>query len=308
MPIPIPEALDESAALARTKEMQVRRLPRYLAASALAGAFVGVAVVLLASAAGPFLAANAPSTKLVQGAVFGMALTLVVFAGAELFTGNVMYMLQGLSAGAIGFRGLMAVWVASLVGNLIGSIGFAAMVNAGGTLATGASAGKLGPGEALIAGAVASNNLATGTQLFWRSVLCNALVCLGLWMAGRTRSDAAKLVVLWWALLAFIASGFEHSVANMTLFGLGIFQGHAAWGDLWRNLAWTVPGNIVGGGLLVGLAYAWVGRAARPVTVAPQAIPEPVIDAPLGRLLQTGNGKGSLGGQEPEPAHAPVVR
>ncbi|MBW3610308.1 MAG: formate/nitrite transporter family protein [Actinobacteria bacterium] len=307
MPIPIPAALDESAALARTKAMQVRRLPRYLAASVLAGAFVGVAVVLLASVAGPFVAASAPSAKLVQGAVFGVALTLVVFAGAELFTGNVMYMLQGLSARTIGFGGLMAVWVASLVGNLIGSIGFAAMVHAGGTMTTGASAGKIGPGEALIAGAVEAKNMATGTQLFWRSVLCNALVCLALWMAGRTRSDAAKLVVLWWALLAFIASGFEHSVANMTLFGLGIFQGHAAWGDLWRNLAWTVPGNIVGGGVLVGLAYAWVGRADRPVTVAPEPIPEPAIDAPLGRLLQRGNGQGSPDGQGPEPAQAPAI-
>ncbi len=286
MPIPIPDALEECAALARTKSVQVRRLPRYMAASALAGAFVGVAVVLLASVAGPFAAAGAPAAKLVQGAVFGVALTLVVFAGAELFTGNVMFMLQGLTARAVGLGGLMAVWVASLVGNLVGSIGFAAMVNAGGTLATGAPPGRMGAGEALIAGAVTAKNSATGPQLFWRSVLCNALVCLALWMAGRTRSDAAKLVVLWWGLLAFIASGFEHSVANMTVFGLAIFQDHAAWGDLWRNLAWTVPGNIVGGGVLVGLAYAWVGRPARPVTVAPEPIPEPAIDAPLARRLQ----------------------
>jgi nitrite transporter NirC len=244
------------------------------------------------------VAAKAPSAKLVQGAVFGIALTLVVFAGAELFTGNVMYMLQGLTAKTIGLGGLTAVWVASLIGNLVGSIGFAAMVNAGGTLGTGGAPGGMGPGEALIAGAVQGKNAATGTQLFWRSVLCNALVCLALWMAGRTRSDAAKLVVLWWALLAFIASGFEHSVANMTVFGIGIFQGHAAWGDLWRNLAWTVPGNIVGGGILVGLAYAWVGRPARPVTIAPEPIPEPAIDAPLGRLLENG---------APSPVKAPAL-
>lgn len=300
MPIPIPEALDESAALSRTKAMQVKRLPRYMASSALAGAFVGIAVVLLASVGGPFAAAGAPAAKLVQGAVFGVALTLVVFAGAELFTGNVMYMLQGLTARAVGIGGLLAVWCASLVGNLVGSIGFAAMVNAGGTLGAGAAPGKMGAGEALIAGAVTAKNAATGPQLFWRSVLCNALVCLALWMAGRTRSDTAKLVVLWWALLAFIASGFEHSVANMTVFGLGIFQGNAAWGDLWRNLAWTVPGNIVGGGILVGLAYAWVGRPAAPVTVAPEPIPEPAIDAPLAAAMAA-----SVSGEGATPALAP---
>jgi nitrite transporter len=157
------------------------------------------------------------------------------------------------------------------------------MVRGGGSL--GGADGQPGPAEALVAAVVKAKNSATGPQLFWRSVLCNALVCLALWMAGRTRSDAAKLVVLWWALLAFISSGFEHSVANMTVFGLGIFQDSASWSDLWRNLAYTVPGNIVGGGVLVGLCYAWIGAPASPVTAAPEPIPEPSIDAPLGELV-----------------------
>ena len=286
MPIPIPDALEESANLARTKAVQVRRLPRYAVASALAGAYVGVAVVVLVSVAAPLAAAGSSATRLVQAAVFGVALTLVVFAGAELFTGNVMYMLQGLQARTVRTVDLVVVWVASLLGNLVGSIGFAAMVNAGGTLAGGANGGKPGPGEALVASIVDAKNSATGTQLFWRSVLCNMLVCLALWMAGRTKSDAAKLVVLWWALLAFIASGFEHSVANMTTFGLGVFGGSASWSDLWRNLAFTVPGNVVGGGLLVGLVYGWVGRPEHPVTIAPEPIPEPAVDAPLADLVE----------------------
>ena len=95
-------------------------------------------------------------------------------------------------------------------------------------------------------------------------MLCNVLVCLALWMAARTTSDGAKLVVLWWALLAFIASGFEHSIANVTTFALAGLDGTIGWGALVRNLAWTVPGNIVGGGVVVGLGYAWLGgRKAR---------------------------------------------
>jgi nitrite transporter NirC len=285
LPIPIPEALSESADLARTKAHQVRLMPRYLASSALAGGYVGVAVVLLASVAGPLASASSPLSKLVQGAVFGVALTLVVFAGAELFTGNVMYMLQGLMARSVRTKEVVAVWVASLVGNLVGSIGFAALVHAGGTMALGGRPGATGPGEALVTSVVRIKNEATGSQLFWRSVLCNLLVCLALWMAGRTRSDTAKLVVLWWGLLAFVASGFEHSVANMTIFGLGIFQGVADWADLARNLSWTVPGNVVGGGILVGLAYAWIGKPARPVTAAPEPIPEPMVDAALAAEL-----------------------
>lgn len=297
MPIPISEALDETAAVAGAMAARVRRLPRYLVSSALAGAFVGVAVVLMASVAGPFTAANSPASKLVQGLVFGIALTLIVFAGAELSTGNAMFMLQGLAAGAVGMGGLLRVWVASLVGNLVGSVGFAAIVNAGGTLSApaGSPPGKLGAGEALIAAAVTAKKAATGPQLFWRSVLCNALVCLALWMATRTRSDAAKLIVLWWALLAFVASGFEHSVANMTVFSIAVFQDHATWTDLWRNLAWTVPGNIVGGGVLVGLAYAWVGRAPSPVTAPADAIPEPAVEA-LPAVLQPAGTNGSSTG------------
>src|SRR5437867_4209445 len=272
MPIPISEAVTESADLARIKAKQVFNLPRYLMISALAGAFVGVAVVLLLSTAGPLAAAASPATKLVSGAVFGIALTLVVFAGAELFTGNVMFMLQGLAMGTVNLAELMAVWVASLVDNLIGSIGFAWLVNAGGTLSVAPAPGKPGPGAAMVASLVKAKDAATGPQLFWRSVLCNMLVCLALWMAARTRDDAAKLVVLWWALLAFIASGFEHSIANMTLFSLAVFEGSAHWVDLVRNLVWTVPGNVVGGGLLVGLGYAWIGQPARAQAPAAAAV------------------------------------
>src|SRR2546421_4195896 len=253
MPIPVATAVEEMSGQAQAKAAEVRDLPRYMWSSALAGAFVGVAVVLLLSVAAPLVTAGSPMAKLVQGLVFGVALTLVVFAGAELFTGNAMVMLQGLLTRKVSFSELVAVWIASLVGDLAGAIGFAALVYGGGALATG-------PAAKLITSVIKSKNLLTGPPLFWRSVLCNMLVCLALWMAARTRSDAAKLVVLWWALLAFVASGFEHSVANMTVFALGALQGTSSWADLARNLVWTVPGNIVGGGLVIGLGYAWLAR------------------------------------------------
>lgn len=262
MPIPVTEALADSEDAAATKAAQATDLPRYLVSSALAGAYVGVAVVLLLSIGGPLVAAGSGFAKLAQGAVFGIALTLVVFAGAELFTGNVMVMLQGLMARRIRPVQLLGVWVASLAGNLAGAIAFAWLVHAGGTLDAGAAPAKAGPARALLQSILDNKVAASGGQLFARAVLCNMLVCLALWMAMRTRSDGAKLSVLWWALLAFIASGFEHSIANMTLFALGALDGQVAWSELLRNLAWTVPGNIVGGGVLVGVAYGWLGRPA----------------------------------------------
>ena len=134
MPIPISEALDDTAAAASAKAAAVSDLPRYLASSALAGVYVGMAVVLLVSVSAPLVAAGSGAARLVQGAVFGLALTLVVFAGAELFTGNVMVMLQGWWRGVTGRQRVAAVAVASLVGNLVGSLLLAAVVHAGGTL------------------------------------------------------------------------------------------------------------------------------------------------------------------------------
>ena len=293
MPISIPAGLDDAGRSAAAKAQAVRSLPRYLVSASLAGAYVGVAVVLLISVSSPLFADESPMTRLVQGAVFGVALVLVVFAGAELFTGNAMTMLQGVRARTVQRRDLAAVWAASLFGNLAGSLAFAAVVNAGGTL-------DGGPGEALVEAMVTAKNVAAGPQLFWRAVLCNLLVCLALWMAGRVQGDVAKVLVIWFALLAFIGSGFEHSVANMTIFGLGIFEGHATAADLFRNLAWTVPGNVLGGGLLVGVTYSWLGspgRTAVPADPAP-ASPAPAGPAPAG----AGAGAGATG--QPEPALA----
>ena len=276
MPVPVPEALDDHASLAVAKAAQSRDLPRYLWTSALVGAYVGLAVVLLVSVSAPLVAAANPAARLVQGAVFGLALTLVVFAGAELFTGNAMVMLQGWWRRTTSAADLGRVWAASLLGNVVGSLLLAAAVHAGGTLT--------GPGTSMLATVTAAKHAATGPQLLWRAVLCNALVCLALWMAARTRSDGAKLAVLWWALLAFIASGFEHSVANVTVFGLAALDGSIGWDALARNLAWTVPGNVLGGGLVVGLGYAWVaGR--RPAAVAALATaPDGEADAPAPAL------------------------
>jgi nitrite transporter NirC len=283
VPIPIPEALAESADLARAKAAGVVRLPRFLVGAMLAGAYIGIGIVVLAACAGPFVAAGSPATKLVSGAVFGIALTLVVLAGAELFTGNVMIMLQGVIARTVGPAELALVWVATLAGNLGGSLVFAWMVDKGGTLYARTAAGAPGPAGALIDAAVKAKNAATGPQLFWRAVLCNLLVCLAVWMAARTRNDAAKAIVIWWCLLAFIVAGFEHSIANMTVFGLAIFVHHATFGDLFRNLLWTVPGNVVGGGLLV--AYnVMAGRPADAAAPVGEAV-EPAEAVELRQVL-----------------------
>ena len=276
MPIPIDEAVAEQAALAGSKAVAARNVPKYLFSSALAGAFVGVGIVLMAATAGPLAAANSPAVKLVAASVFGVALTLVIMAGSELFTGLNMTMIQGFVAGTVNAVEVLFVWISSLVGNLMGALAFAWLINAGGTLSARTPAGKLGPGEAFIESLVKAKNATPGAQLFWRALACNMLVCLAVWMAARTRNDAAKVMLIWWCLLAFIAVGLEHSIANMTVYGVAIYHHAAGYSDLLRNLVWTVPGNIVGGGLVIGLGYAWIaGRA--PALTAEASEPAPLV-------------------------------
>lgn len=270
MPIPVSEALDLQADVADGKIEDLRRPGRYLVSSMLAGAFIGVGVVLLLSATGPLNAASSPWTKTVQGLVFGIALTAVVFAGAELSTGNMMTMVQGALVRRRGAGAAAAVIVVSFVGNLLGSLVFAWLVHEGGVLSVGGSAGHPGPGAALLASLVKAKTAESASALFFRGVLCNFLVCLAVWMAARTKSDGAKLALIFWCLLAFVSSGFEHVVANMTTYTLGLLDGvpGATIGAFGRNLLFVGLGNLVGGGLLVGAAYVLLGTRSR-VTAPP---------------------------------------
>ena len=282
MPGTVAEAAAETAAQAQAKAAAALRPAGYLRSSVLAGVYVGIAVVLLVSVSAPLAAAGSPMTRLVQGAVFGVALTLVVFAGAELFTGNVMVMAHGISRRTTGWRSVGTVGAISLAGNALGSLALAGAVHLSGVLSAGPQSTGSSPAVALLDTMVHGKMAATGPQLFWRAVLCNALVCLAVWMATRAATDGAKLMVLWWGLLAFIGSGFEHSVANMTTFSLAALEGVAGWSDLAGNLVWTIPGNVVGG-LLVAAAYAaGTGRttSATPATSSPQPVGELTVPGP----------------------------
>ncbi len=103
--------------------------------------------------------------------------------------------------------------------------------------------------------------------LFFKGVLCNWLVCLAIWMAIRVEG-AAKFIAIWWCLLAFIASGYEHSVANMTLLALSWFGHHSeayTLSGIGHNLLWVTLGNTLSGAVFMGLGYWYATpRAQRP--------------------------------------------
>ncbi len=249
----ISQTVDLEADAAVHKLDLLRQPGLFLVRAMLAGAYIGIGVLIMVTAGGPLVQAGSPWAPLVNGLVFGIALSIVVVAGGELATSAMMILTQGVIAGSVrpgrAALGLGAV----LVGNLLGAVAFAALLHLSGVLAPGTAAGST------LAAMIEHKAAATTGQLFVRGILCNLMVCLAIWCAGRLQSEGARLVMIFACVLVFITSGFEHVVANMTTFSVGLFGGlpHATVGEFARNVAAVGLGNLVGGALLVGAAYAY---------------------------------------------------
>lgn len=223
----------------------------YLILSALAGVYLGFGITLIFSVGAPFAAEGAAAQKLVMGVALGIALTLVIFAGSELFTGNNMVCAIGALDGAISWGAVSRIWTVSLVGNLIGSLRLAWLVAQSGVLSRS-------PQVDLLMKVATTKVTLSGWELVVRGILCNWLVCLAVWTAGRTINDVAKLVLIFWCLLAFVGSGFEHSIAKQSLLGMALFLPHpdpVTWTSFLWNQIYVVVGNVIGGSVFVSGLY-----------------------------------------------------
>ena len=235
----------------------------------LAGAFIAFAAEGSNMAAFNLLAE--PATyglgKALAGAIFGTGLMLVVLAGGELFTGNTL-ILAAVCDKKVKINRMLRNWLIVYLGNLIGSLFIAYMMVHSGLLASGGD--MLGAMTVKIA--AYKVNL-TFMQGFYLGIMCNWLVCLAVWIASGAETMAGKILAIFFPIWLFITSGFEHSVANMYYIPAGIMAkaneaypalanlsaealSHLTWGGFFiNNLLPVTLGNIVGGGLFVGLAY-----------------------------------------------------
>jgi formate/nitrite transporter len=218
----------------------------------LAGAFIGFgALFFLVTMTGAADAGFGPS-RLLGGAAFSLGLILVVVGGAELFTGNTLIVMARM-AGHISTAALLRNWLVVYPANLVGALGLVALVWAAGTLeladgAVGATAARVAEAKFAL----------TPLEVFARGILCNALVCLAIWLTFAADSAGSKILCILWPITAFVALGFEHSVANMALLPLGLIAGAAGTvADVVVNLVFSTLGNIVGGAGGVALTY-WV--------------------------------------------------
>lgn len=255
----IPEALTAQAENGRHKARGMDSPGRFTVSGMLAGAYIGVGVVLMVTAAGPLMATGSGWGKLVSGLVFGVALTIVVVAGGELVTSAMMTLPQAALMGAVTPGRAAAAMLWTFAANLVGSMMFAALIVGSGVLHSNAAAGGM------IADMLAAKAHETPAELIIRGMLCNMLVCVAVWMTVRLRSETARILVVFAAILAFITSGFEHVVANMTTFTIGLLTGDpsATVPMFALNLLCVGLGNLIGGGLVIGAGYWLVGGSPR---------------------------------------------
>lgn len=244
----------EVSALVRksgVKKAGLPLLPQMMLAI-LGGAFIGLgALYYVVVRSDPTLGFAA--RQVLGGGVFCLGLIMVVVAGAELFTGNNL-LVMARAQGLISTGQVLRNWTIVLIGNLVGATGLAVLVY----LAGHATLNDGQVGQAYLAIAAGKASLTFWTA-FFKGVLCNALVCLAIWMSMAGRGVIDKVVVLLFPISAFIAAGFEHSVANLYFFSLALLLEQGVDGamvaGMGRNLVAVVLGNAVGGGVLVGLVY-----------------------------------------------------
>lgn len=248
------ELVQNIANLAVAKENLLKKgLTKYLVLSLFAGLYVGLGIILIFTIGG--VLGDSPYKRVIMGASFGIALSLVLMAGSELFTGNNMIMTVGLLEKKVSWLTTLKIWVFSYIGNFAGSILAAWLFFMAGL-------GNGPVGEFIVKTTELKMN-APFMDLFFKGILCNILVCLAVLTFIKLKEETAKLIMVFWCLFAFITSGFEHSIANMTLLSIGLLLPHpetVSLLGLMNNLIPVTLGNMVGGAVVLGFGYWYVGN------------------------------------------------
>jgi formate transporter len=275
----LPAEMARRAEQVGVRKAETKFLPMFFLAI-LAGAFIGLgalfATTVISGSMATKTAAGATTfltglpygvNRLLAGLVFCLGLVLVIVGGAELFTGNNLIVMAWASR-KVSSGGLLRNWVVVYLGNFLGAVLTALVVFFSKQYTFGSGA----VGITALNTAVTKTNLGF-IQAIALGMLCNALVCLAVWMTYSARSTMDKIAAIIFPIAAFVAAGFEHSVANMYFIPMGLFiknfdpqfaassgldLSHLTWGTfLYNNLLPVTIGNIIGGAVMVAAVY-WV--------------------------------------------------
>ncbi len=216
--------------------------------SIMAGFYIGIGMVLLI-----YINANFPSpySKLLSSLMFPLALTVVIYTGADLFTGNIM--LHSISAmnGKLSKKDSVKLIVLSYFGNFLGAIIISALVYFSVTHDDALLQKTID-----IATVKSSYNI---LNLLFKGILCNILVCLAILLVNIANNEVAKIILIFLPITTFVLLGYEHSVANMTVFSLAFMINTFSISLILKNLIFVTIGNIIGG-FLLGLVYFLIDK------------------------------------------------
>ena len=191
-------------------------------------------------------------TKFFQAFAFASALSLVVMAGAELFTGNNFVMAAAAIRKTVTWGDTVKLWVICWIGNLVGSV-----ISVAAFHLTGIDAGAVG--EYFVSVSAGKVGLAP-VPLLMRAILCNILVCLAVWCGTKLKSESGKLIMIFWCIFIFMVCGFEHSIANMSILGVGVAQGGVTIGQYFYSVLLATVGNMIGGVIFTALPYHLISK------------------------------------------------
>ncbi len=265
--IPDPNCLSAASQEAKAETIGVNKtnldVTRCFALSLMAGIQIGLGALFMlfvkSDSSLPFAA-----SQVLGGLCFSVGLICVIVAGSELFTGNNLMIMARLS-GKISWGALFKNWAIVWVGNFVGSLILVAIV----FMCNSAGMNSENVGKAMVSVATSKINLPWVT-IFFRGVLCNLLVCLAVWMGFAGKSVVDKIFTSIFPVMAFVACGFEHCVANMFFLPMGLVAYSAGFGadvanaaeclnaaGVFYNISAATLGNIVGGAIIVGCIY-WI--------------------------------------------------
>jgi formate/nitrite transporter len=274
-----PQEMAQVAAETGAKKAH-RSWDRVLVSSFLAGAYIsfgGLVAITVSSGLKPETWGTLPT--LFMGAAFTLGLVLVLIAGSDLATGNMMLVPLSAMRGKLGVGDVVKNLTLVLLGNLIGAmfVAYFLAVQTGVIGHSGASgnAGLTYERLAAIAGAKATGE--SHWQVFLRGIGCNWLVCLAVWMSLAAKNVSGKILAIFFPIMAFVAMGFDHVVANMFFIPAAIWAGvpDIGWGDALLNWLFAGVGNLVGAVIFVATSYWYLFLKDQPETAPAAKAAEP---------------------------------
>ncbi|WP_168118498.1 formate/nitrite transporter family protein [Paenibacillus sp. HB172176] len=252
----------EIEALQKVEQLALKKLRiyqnsawRYLSRSMLASMFIGFGVIVAFKTGSFFYSQHSPMTYPMAAITFGAAIILISYGGGDLFTGNTFYYSYASLRKRIRWSDTVRLWMLSYIGNILGAAAFALLIWTTGLFASPDV-------NTFLLEVVDKKMNAPVTELFFRAILCNWLVCLAFFVPMSMKNDGAKMFAMMLFVFCFFISGYEHSIANLCTFAIAfvIDPANFSYAGGFHNIIPVTAGNLIGGGVLMGMMYHYVNK------------------------------------------------